>query len=63
MEVADNYIKMCSISLVSRQIQIKNHDELIFQHHIFLPFHTVHGVLVVRILEWDAISSSREAFC
>ena len=26
--------------------------------HIFLPFHTVHGVLVARILEWIAISSS-----
>ena len=37
--------------------------QLIFQHHIFFPFHTVHGVLVARILEWDAISSSREAFC
>ena len=24
--------------------------------HIFLPFHTVHGVLPARILEWFAIS-------
>ena len=31
---------------------------LIFQWHIFLPFHTVHGVLMARILEWFAISSS-----
>ena len=31
---------------------------LIFRCHIFLPFHTVHGVLVARILEWVAISSS-----
>ena len=31
---------------------------LIFQHHIFLPFHTVHGVLQARTLEWVAISFS-----
>ena len=33
---------------------------LIFQCHIFLPFHAVHvhGVLVARILEWFAIPSS-----
>ena len=31
---------------------------LIFQGHIFLPFHTVHGVLEARILEWFAIPSS-----
>ena len=29
---------------------------LIFQCHIFLPFHTVHGVLQARILEWVVIS-------
>ena len=28
----------------------------IFQCHIFLPFHTVHGVLKARILKWFAIS-------
>ena len=28
---------------------------LTFQCHIFLPFHTVHGVLAARILEWLAI--------
>ena len=27
----------------------------IFQCHIFLPFHTVHGVLKARILQWFAI--------
>ena len=32
---------------------------LIFQCLIFLPFHTVHGVLKARILEWFAIPSSR----
>ena len=29
---------------------------LLFWCHIFLPFHTVHGVLPARILEWFAIS-------
>ena len=32
---------------------------LIFQCHIFLPFHIVHGILVARILERMAIPSSR----
>ena len=29
--------------------------EFIFQCHILLPFHTVHGVLKARILKWFAI--------
>ena len=33
--------------------------EFIFQCPIILPFHTVHGVLEARILEWFAIPSSR----
>ena len=32
--------------------------KLIFQCHIFLPFHTVHGVLKARILKWFAIPFS-----
>ena len=32
--------------------------EFIFQCHIFLPFHTVHGVLRGRILKWFAIPFS-----
>ena len=28
-------------------------EGLLSQCHIFLPFHTVHGVLVARILEWQ----------
>ena len=32
--------------------------EFIFQYHIFLPFHTVHGVLKARILKWLAIQFS-----
>ena len=31
---------------------------LMFHGHIFLPFHTVHRVLVARTLEWVAISFS-----
>ena len=33
-------------------------EGLIFQCHIFLPFHTVHGVLKARILKWFAIRFS-----
>ena len=29
--------------------------EFIFQHHIFLPFHTAHGVLKAGVLKWFAI--------
>ena len=32
--------------------------ELIFQRPIFLPFHTVHGILKARILKWFAIPFS-----
>ena len=32
--------------------------EFIFQCHIFLPLHTVHGVLKARILKWFAIPFS-----
>ena len=32
--------------------------EFIFQCHIFLPFHSVHGVLKARILKWFAITFS-----
>ena len=31
--------------------------EFLFQCHIFLPFHTVHGVLKARILKWFAVPS------
>ena len=31
---------------------------LIFQCHVFLPSHTLHGVLGARILEWVAMSPS-----
>ena len=32
--------------------------EFIFQYPIFLPFHTVHGILKARILKWFAIPFS-----
>ena len=32
--------------------------EFIFQCRIFLPFHTIHGVLKARILKWFAIPFS-----
>ena len=32
--------------------------EFIFQFHIFLPFHTVHGVLKAWILKWFALPFS-----
>ena len=32
--------------------------ELIFQCPIFLPFHTVHGILKARILKWFAVPFS-----
>ena len=32
--------------------------EFIFQCPIFLPFHTVHGVLKARILKWFAVPFS-----
>ena len=32
--------------------------EFIFQYPVFLPFHTVHGVLKARILKWFAIPFS-----
>ena len=39
------------------------HEGLIFQCHIFLLFHTVHGVLEARMLKWFAIAfSSRPRF-
>ena len=33
-------------------------EEFIFQYPIFLPFHTVHGVLKARVLKWFAIPFS-----
>ena len=42
-------------SIILGTYQLK---EFMFQRHIFLPFHIVHGVLKVRILKWFAIPFS-----
>ena len=46
--------------LISSSIQgTYQPGEFIFQYPIFLPFHTVHGVLKARLLKWFAIPFSR----
>ena len=40
---------------------LQHHSSKAFQCPIFLPFHTVHGVLKARILKWFAIPFSN--FC
>ena len=40
---------------------LQHHSSKAFQCPIFLPFHTVHGVLKARILKWFAIPFS--SFC
>ena len=46
---------LCSFPVVFCHLLTK---EFIFQCHMFLPFHTIHGVLKAGILKWFAISSS-----
>ena len=36
--------------------------EFLFQCPVFLPFHTVHGVLKARILQWFAIPFSSHRY-
>ena len=45
--------------LISSMLASYQPGEFIFQCPIFLPFHTVHGVLKARILKWFAIPFSR----
>ena len=45
-------------TLLSSILGTYRHEEFILQCHIFLPFHTVYGVLKARIVKWFAISSS-----
>ena len=52
-------ISHCSPLFFSSILDTLWPGELIFWYHIFLPFHTVHGVLGVRMLEWFAIPTSR----
>ena len=42
----------------SRILGIHRPGEFIFQCPIFLPFHSVHGILKARILKWFAIPFS-----
>ena len=49
------------LSLVAYLVPTKP-GEFIFQYHIFLLFHTVHGVFKAKILRWFAISFSA-IFC
>ena len=51
-------ITNCPLLFPSSILDTSRPGELIFWCHIFLPFHTVHGVLQARILEWVAISFS-----
>ena len=48
--------------LISSSILGNRPGDFIFQCPIFLPFHTVHGVLKARILEWFAIPFSNTNF-
>ena len=50
-------ISNCPPLLPSSILDTFQLEGLIFWCHIFLPFHTVYGVLAARILEWFAISS------
>ena len=51
-------ISNCPLLLLSSILDTFWPEGLIFQRHIFLPYHIVHGVLTARILEWFAIPSS-----
>ena len=45
-------ISNCPLLFPSRTLDTFWSGWLIFQGHIFLPFHTVHGILQERILQW-----------
>ena len=51
-------ISDCPLLFPSSILDTSQLGALIFQFHIFLPFHTVHGAFIARILEWVIISSS-----
>ena len=51
-----------SLILPSSKLYTYQPGGLIFQCHIFLPFHTDHGVLEARILEWFAVPFSSGPF-
>ena len=47
-----------SLLLSSSILGIYHPGEFIFQCHTFLPFHSVYGVLMARMLKWFAIPFS-----
>ena len=51
-------VSNCRMFFLSSVLDTFQPSVLIFQCRVFLPFHTVHGVLAARILEWLAILSS-----
>ena len=51
-------ISNCLLLFPSSILDIFQLGGLIFWYHIFLPCHTIHGVLMARILEWFVISST-----
>ena len=54
------FLPYVAISLLSSSSILDTYQpgEFTFQCHIFLPFHTVHGILKARILQWFAIPFS-----
>ena len=57
------FLELLLIALYSSPVVYRissNLGDLIFHCQIFWPFHTVHGVLTSRILEWLAIPSFSE---
>ena len=59
--VLSGAISNCSLLFHSSILDTFQSLGLIFQCHIFLPLYSVHGVLLARILEQFAISSSSES--
>ena len=57
------FLELLVIALCSSPVAYWTPSELgwlIFWCHIFWTFHTEHGVLAARLLEWVAISSSND---
>ena len=52
----------CPLFFPGSKLDTFRPGRLIFRCHIFLPFHTVRGVLTARILEWFAIPLSSENY-
>ena len=53
-----SYIDLSVILISSSILGTYRPGEFIFQCPMYLPFHTVHGVLKARILKWFAIPFS-----